>query len=69
MIPKYISEAISKIDPQANQRHVFGYMLLPGYRFGDMTARKMNSEIRLSIACIKEGGVDAAERNAKSFGL
>lgn len=68
MIPRYIEEAISKIAPDANARHVFGFMLLPGTSFGNMTTREMNREIRLGVACAKEAP-DQAERNAQSFGL
>jgi hypothetical protein len=68
MIPRYIEEAIRKIDPQCNARHVFGFMLLPGASFGNMSTRDMNREIRLGIACAKESPTQA-ESNAKSFGL
>jgi len=68
MIPRYIEDAIRKIDPNCNARHVFGFMLLPGASFSNMSTREMNREIRLGIACSKEAP-DQAERNAKSFGL
>jgi hypothetical protein len=68
MIPRYIEEAIRKIDPQCNARHVFGFMLLPGASFGNMSTREINREIRLGIACAKESPTQA-ESNAKSFGL
>ena len=68
MIPRYIEAAIRKIDQNANLRHVYGFMLLPGTNFGGMSAREMNREIRLGIACSKEDA-DMAERNAKSYGL
>ena len=68
MIPRYIESAIRKIDQNANLRHVYGYMLLPGTNMGGMSTREMNREIRLGIACSKEDQ-SMAERNAKSFGL
>jgi len=68
MIPRYIEEAIRKVAPEANPRHVYGFMLLPGTSFGSMSAREMNKEIRLGAACAKEDA-EAAERNARSFGL
>ena len=50
-------------------RHIEGYMRLQYSTLGNLDNRTFNREIRLCVACIKEGGIDAAERNAKSFGL
>ena len=53
------------IDP----RHVLAYVMLPGQSLSEMSKRDWNREINIGIACVKEGGVNAAENCAKSFGL
>ena len=50
-------------------RHIEGYMRLQYSTLDHLDRRTFNREIRLCIECIKEGGIDAAERNAQSFGL
>lgn len=53
------------IDP----RHLEGYIRLQFATLGHLDWPTIRREVKLCIACIKEGGVDAAEQNAKSFGL
>ena len=53
------------VDP----RHLEGYIRLQYGTLGHLDWRTIRREVKLCIACIREGGVDAAERNAKSFGL
>ena len=53
------------VDP----RHVEGYIRLEYSTLGHLSWATIKREVRLSLACIKEGGVAAAERNALSFGL
>lgn len=50
-------------------RHIEGYMRLQHSILGNLSKQQFSREVTLCIACIKEGGVDAAERNAQSFGL
>ena len=50
-------------------RWIEGYMRLQYSTLGHLDARTFNREIRLGVACVQEGGTDAAERNAQSFGL
>lgn len=56
---------ISGFDP----RHIEGFMLLQYSTLSHLSTRTFNKEIKIGIACIQEGGKEAAERNAKSFGL
>ena len=53
------------VDP----RHVEGYMRLAYSTFSQLSWPEIKREIKVGLACIKEGGIEAAERNAKSFGL
>jgi hypothetical protein len=50
-------------------RHIEGYMRLQHDIIGRLSKQQFSREVTLCIACIKEGGLDAAERNAQSFGL
>jgi hypothetical protein len=66
----FVKEELEKknkinIDP----RHVLAYVMLPGQSLSGMSKRDWNREINIGIACVKEGGVNAAENCAKSFGL
>jgi len=48
-------------------RHIEGYMRLQHDILSRLSKRQFAREVRLCVACIIEGGVDAAERNAQSF--
>ena len=53
------------IDP----RHIEGYIRLEHSILGDLSWATIKREVKLCVACIREGGIEAAERNAQSFGL
>ena len=53
------------IDP----RHVEAYMRLEHGTLDALSMSKFRKEVRISIACIKEGGEVGAESLAKSYGL
>lgn len=50
-------------------RHIEGYIRLQYSTLGNLDWQTIRREVRLALLCIEEGGVDFAERNAKSFGL
>jgi len=50
-------------------RHVEGFIRLQYSTLGDLDWSTIRREVKLSVQCIRQGGVDAAERNAQSFGL
>lgn len=50
-------------------RHLEGFIRLQYATLDHLDWRTIRREVKLSIACIREGGLDAAERNARSFGL
>jgi hypothetical protein len=50
-------------------RHVEAYIRVSGRTLGDMSAHEINQEVRLAVACVAEGGLDQAERVARSYGL
>lgn len=53
------------IDP----RHVEGYIRLAHSTLGELDWPTFRREVRIALGCIKEGGEERAERNARTFGL
>ena len=62
-------EAKGLVPAGFDARHIEGYVRLAYATTSQLSWAEIRREVRLSIACIKEGGVEAAERNAQSFGL
>jgi hypothetical protein len=52
-----------------NPRHVEAYMRLQHSTLSNLSKSAFSREVRLCVECIKQGGIEAAERNAQSFGL
>ena len=50
-------------------RHVEAYVRVAHSTINSLSWAELRREIKISVACIREGGVDAAERVALSFGL
>jgi hypothetical protein len=50
-------------------RHIEAFMRVEYGCLDGLSQSKFRQEIKTSIACIREGGVIAAESLAKSFGL
>ncbi len=55
----------AEIDP----RHIEGYMRLEHSTLDGLSAGQFKKEVMISISCVKEGGIEMAESNARSFGL
>ena len=53
------------IDP----RHVEAYMRLGHSTLDGLTPAQFRREVHLGVQCIQVGGIDMAERTARSFGL
>jgi len=67
----YAQKTITKIRASAgfDPRHIEGYMRLHYNTLSQLSMADFRREVRICVACIREGGVDTAERNARSFGL
>lgn len=50
-------------------RHIEGFVLLTGMDMSAASWPEIRREVKIALACIAEGGKDAAERCARSFGL
>ena len=55
--------------PSIDSRHVEGYMRIEHPTLDGLSAPVFEGEVRIAVACIDEGGLEAAEDNAQSFGL
>lgn len=60
---------IQSLAPGYDWRHIEGYMRLQYSTLDHLDAATFAREVKIAIACIQEGGIEAAERNARSFGL
>lgn len=50
-------------------RHLEGFIRLQYGTLGHLGWPDIKREVKIGLACIKEGGLEAAESNARSFGL
>lgn len=57
------------VPANVDARHIEGYIRLAHSILGELSWPQIRREVRIAVACIQEGGVAAAERNAQSFGL
>jgi hypothetical protein len=56
---------IGRYDP----RHIEAYIRCEYSTLDHLSKEKFYQEVTIGIQCIQEGGIDAAERAAQSFGL
>lgn len=59
------AQGITDIDP----RHIEGYMRLQYGTLGHLSREEVRIEVQICTECIRQDGIDAAEANARSFGL
>jgi hypothetical protein len=63
------SQQIAALAPQRDPRHVEAYMRVAHSTLDVLSPSGFRAEVKLACACIDEGGVEMAERIARSFGL
>ena len=63
------ADRIRALAPDYDPRHIEGYMRLQYSTLDHLDAATFAREVKIAIGCIEYGGVEAAERNAQSFGL
>ncbi len=56
---------IGKYDP----RHIEAYMRLEHPTLDGLSLAQFKREVAVCAECVDAGGIDAAERNARSYGL
>ena len=62
-------DRIREITPTYNPRHIEAFMRSEHSTLDGLSPSRFRSEVRMAVACIEEGGVEFAEKIAKSFGL
>lgn len=63
------TDIIRKIAPAHDPRHIEAYMRSEHSTLDHLSPQAFRSEVRMAVACIREGGAEMAERVALSFGL
>ena len=66
-----IREELAKVGMvgAADPRHIEGYMRLEHPTLNGLSSERFTFEVGIGLACVRADGVEAAERNARSFGL
>ena len=65
-----IAEHLAKLGRgDIKPHHVEGYMRCQYGTLDALTRDRFKKEVKISVACIDQGGVEAAEELAASFGL
>lgn len=65
----YYADAIKKLAPDYDPRHIEGYMRLQYSTLDHLSADWFKMEVNIAMACVDMGGIEQAESNARSFGL
>lgn len=60
-----IESAVPGYDP----RHIEAYMRVEHSTLDGLSPSRFKAEAKLAAACVDEGGIEMAERIAKSFGF
>ena len=63
------ADRIRAMEPGYDPRHIEAYMRLQYATLDHLDQATFAHEVDLAVACIQEGGVEMAERNAQSFGF
>lgn len=60
---------ITTLAPGYDPRHVEAYMRVEHSTLDSLSNQRFRTEVSIARACIREGGLEMAERIAQSFGL
>ena len=60
---------IKRLAPDHDPRHIEAFMRLEYPCLDGLNARQFDEQVGIAILCIKDGGLEFAEKIAKSFGL
>lgn len=62
-------DRIKAIAPTYDPRHIEAFMRSERGTLDDLSPARFRAEVKMAALCINEGGLEFAERIAKSFGL
>lgn len=65
----YYAETFKKLQPDFDPRHIEGFVRLEYSTLDHLPLSTLRREAKIAADCIREGGVEMAEANARSFGL
>ncbi len=65
--PQLIAQLVAPLGVQA--RHVEAYVRLAYSTLDSLSAEELLEQVQIGVACVHDGGTDAAERLAVTFGL
>ena len=60
---------IKEFAPNHDPRHIEGYMRLEHSTLDGLSRAEFKNEVKIAVECIREDGLENAEKNAVSFGL
>lgn len=63
------ADRIKALAPGYDPRHIEGYMRLQFSTLDHLDAETFAREVEIAAGCIEVGGVEMAERNARTYGL
>ena len=63
------TDFIHSVSPGYDPRHVEAYMRVEHPTLDALPPSQFRREVRLACMCVDEGGLDMAERIAKSYGF
>jgi len=63
------ADLFRELQPDHDPRHIEGYVRLEYPTLNGCSRETLEREAQIAAGCIAIGGIDAAERCAKSFGL
>jgi len=63
------SETFKRLQPNYDPRHIEAFVRLERPTLGSLSERTLKAEARIAARCVDEGGLEGAERLARSFGL
>ena len=68
-MPQTYQQRICALAPDQDPRHIEAYMRLEHSTLDGLADWQFADEVAIGVACIEQGGVEAAEQCARSFGL
>lgn len=62
-------DRIKNLAPGHDPRHIEAFMRVEFGTLDHLGPDRFRAEVAIAVACIEEGGIEMAERLAKSYGL
>ncbi len=63
------TDKIAPLAPSYDPRHIEAFMRSEHPTLDGLSPSRFRAEVKMAMACVDEGGLELAERVARSFGL